>query len=291
MKTNDGSQADVSPRIEPHIFTLANGRKIHYLRRRGTGGRRIIFLHGFSGDAEGCRELIETLPAQYDVIVPDLPGFGSSDDPIFDSAGFKRVVEPLHELQRGCFGNEPAIIVGHSYGGMCAFYYASHYPDMAQGLMLFCPIIKYRFATRAASQFGMRLYQLLGLKRARKIYAARRFVDIQTWYLVRHASHRRYDRIKESRRREALAFRPSFLGMISLFDGFIKSADDLEHLVPTEIVVGIKDVIAHESSVQWYHKRSPKAKLTHIEGTHLFPVISPEATSEMIDAFARHHAS
>lgn len=288
MKTPASTETTLSPAITQHTYVLQNGRKITYLHRPGPG-QKIVFLHGFSGDSEGCKELIRALPDEYDVTVPDLPGFGQSDDPIFDKQGFVRTIEPLHEFIQGCFGSTKIFLVGHSYGGMCAFYYASHYPDAIRGIMLFCPIVKYRFATRAISQFGLRLYHLFGRERASKVYASKRFVDFQTWYLVRSVkSPEHYERIKLSRRREALAFRESFQDMINLFDGFIVSADGLNHRVPTEIIIGTKDAIAHKASTTWYTSRSHQATITTVDqGTHLFPVMSPDITAQMIDAFVR----
>lgn len=264
--------------------TLKNGRKVRYLRRKGTKGS-LMFLHGFSGDAEGCRELMSRMPDGYDVVVPDLPGFGFSDDPVFDDKGFKRLIEPLAELADHCYGNRRFHMVGHSYGGMCAFYFAAAYPGRLRSLTILAPIIRYRFLTHAVSRFGMKLNELLGPRYSRKIYAAHVFVDMQTMYLARGVSLRRYQSLRMARRREANAVRPSFPRMIELFDRFQTAAADMRQEVPTLIVIGKHDTIADRESGDWFAKRSSDASITTLKSTHLFPVLIIDETVDLIGRF------
>jgi len=84
---------------------------------RGGSGTPLLFLHG--SDAFGdWLPFMETLALEYDVIVPDHPGFGRSDTPqwldnIGDLAHFYRAL--IDEL-----GLHDVVLAGHGLGGWIA---------------------------------------------------------------------------------------------------------------------------------------------------------------------------
>lgn len=102
-------------------------------------GKTVLLLHGKSFTGEYWAHTIETLQAQgYRVIVPDQIGFGKSTKPDiayhFDTlAGNTKTL--LDKL-----GITRAAIVGHSFGGMLAVYFARNYPDTTAVLALESPI-------------------------------------------------------------------------------------------------------------------------------------------------------
>src|SRR3989440_11805605 len=60
-----------------HSVTI-DGCKTHY--RRGGKGAPLVFLHGASG-APVVLPFMEKLAQRFDVLVPDHPGYGQSDEP------------------------------------------------------------------------------------------------------------------------------------------------------------------------------------------------------------------
>jgi pimeloyl-ACP methyl ester carboxylesterase len=64
----------------PHSETMLDvrGTRIHVLR--GGSGPPLIFLHGASGHV-GWLPFLEALSQSFDVLAPEHPGFGASDDP------------------------------------------------------------------------------------------------------------------------------------------------------------------------------------------------------------------
>ena len=102
-------------------------------------GKTVVLLHGksFSGDYWG--HAITTLAADgYRVVVPDQIGFGKSAKPdirySFDllARNTKALLDKL--------GIQRAAIVGHSFGGMLAVYFARDYPETTAVLALENPI-------------------------------------------------------------------------------------------------------------------------------------------------------
>jgi pimeloyl-ACP methyl ester carboxylesterase len=102
-------------------------------------GKTIVLLHGKSFSGDYWAEPIKMLTAKgYRVVVPDQLGFGKSAKPdirySFDllARNTKALLDQL--------GIERAAIVGHSFGGMLAVYFARDYPDVTQVLVLENPI-------------------------------------------------------------------------------------------------------------------------------------------------------
>src|SRR5690242_5366279 len=64
----------------PHAEAMLEVRGTRIRVLRGGAGRPLIFLHGASGHV-GWLPVFEQLSARFDVIAPEHPGFGTSDDP------------------------------------------------------------------------------------------------------------------------------------------------------------------------------------------------------------------
>lgn len=109
-----------------------NGIQLAYERRgRGTA---LVLVHGFPLDHHLWDEVVPLLENSFDIIRPDLRGFGESttvdsaygmDDYASDIAGL------LDQLQI-----QKAAIVGHSMGGYVALAFARLYPERVTGLGL-----------------------------------------------------------------------------------------------------------------------------------------------------------
>src|SRR5262245_33558198 len=98
-----------------HLFESIGGCKVSVLR--GGAGAPLLFLHGARG-AGTWLPFFNTLAEQYEVLVPEHPGFGRSDTPegletIGDLADFYR--ELIDQL-----GLHEVHLVGSSIGGWIA---------------------------------------------------------------------------------------------------------------------------------------------------------------------------
>lgn len=109
-----------------------NGIKLAY-ERRGQG-TPLVLLHGFPLDHHLWDEVVPLLEDTFDMVIPDLRGFGESttvessytmDDYAADIAGL---------LDR--LGIQKAAIVGHSMGGYVVLAFARLYPERVSGLGL-----------------------------------------------------------------------------------------------------------------------------------------------------------
>jgi pimeloyl-ACP methyl ester carboxylesterase len=102
-------------------------------------GKAVVLLHGKSFGGDYWADTIKVLTGLgYRVIAPDQIGFGKSAKPnirySFDllARNTKTLLDKL--------GVKQAAIVGHSFGGMLAVYFARDYPEVTQVLVLEDPI-------------------------------------------------------------------------------------------------------------------------------------------------------
>ena len=123
-----------------HQYLDANGIRIHYVRHGE--GLPLVLLHGWPEFWLTWRKNIPLLAEGFDVVAPDLRGFGDSDKPALpDPPGdlLKDYVEDLRGLA-DALGFERFGIVSHDVGAYVAQAFARGYPERLSGLFFFnCP--------------------------------------------------------------------------------------------------------------------------------------------------------
>ena len=99
-----------------------------------TDAPRVVCLHGVTSHGRHFARLAASL-AEFHVLAPDLLGHGFSPfDPPWDLAAHAdAIVETV--------GREPAVLVGHSFGGRVAFELAARAPKLVPKLVLLDPAI------------------------------------------------------------------------------------------------------------------------------------------------------
>lgn len=112
---------------------LLNGKKI-YCRFIGNG-EPVLLVHGFGEDGDVWKHQAEFLKDQYRLIIPDLPGSGSSA--IVDDMSIEGMAQVLKNLldAEGITGK--LAIIGHSMGGYITLAIAEKYPGLLNRFGLF----------------------------------------------------------------------------------------------------------------------------------------------------------
>ena len=101
--------------------------------RQGTGVP-LVLIHGYPLDRSIWEPLVGPLGEDFELIMPDLRGFGGSH--VADASGSidaygSDVTGLLRQLQV-----PRAIVAGHSMGGYVALGIVRHHPEMVAGLCL-----------------------------------------------------------------------------------------------------------------------------------------------------------
>jgi len=110
------------------------GYRVSAIRAGDPNGRRIIFVHGTPGSADGWADFLASVPPGLEHVAVDRPGFGASG-PDFAIVSLHEQAAALAPLlvQRG--GRWP-VLVGHSLGGPIVAQLAADQPGRVGALVI-----------------------------------------------------------------------------------------------------------------------------------------------------------
>ncbi|WP_162558701.1 alpha/beta fold hydrolase [Robertkochia solimangrovi] len=105
----------------------------------GKGDLTLVLLHGLGSSSEAFRKIIDGLPANYNVITLDLPGYGKNEQVNF-TPGMSAYATLIRDMMRET-GKSNVVLFGHSMGGQIAMKLAVDNPEESwlKGLFLIAP--------------------------------------------------------------------------------------------------------------------------------------------------------
>jgi proline iminopeptidase len=117
-------------------FAESNGVKIYY-RIFGTGTPILIINGGPGLNSDGFVELAKTLSAHHQTIIYDQRGTGKSTMQQIDASTItmQLMIDDIENLRKH-LKIERWIVLGHSFGGMLASYYATLFPNKITAMIL-----------------------------------------------------------------------------------------------------------------------------------------------------------
>jgi pimeloyl-ACP methyl ester carboxylesterase len=270
------------PVFAPIQRTTVDGLEVAY--RRAGEGRTVLLLHGIPTSSRIWDGVGDELTTHFDVIAPDLVGYGESAKPVDRdvSMAAQAVLMPklLDEL-----GVERVVLVGHDLGGAVAQLMAVDAPERVAGLVLIdsvsfdsWPIFRMRVMRATAPPF------------------ARRWPH--AWFRFFESSLRRY--VPAGEPREALAASlAAWSSDRAAAEAFFRNARAMdpriteevaprlaEIRVPAHVVWGKRDPF---QKVRWAPKLRdaiPGATLTVLNGGHFLPWDRPAEVAAEIRSLA-----
>ena len=115
--------------------TWVQGRPAAY--STAGAGLPVVFLHGWALGQHTYRDVVERIAAEgVRVIAPSMPGFGDTGElpnASFSLSGYAAWVADLLDALEI---DEPAVLVGHSFGGGVAARFAHDHPQRTRSLVL-----------------------------------------------------------------------------------------------------------------------------------------------------------
>ncbi|MEV0285408.1 alpha/beta hydrolase [Kribbella sp. NPDC050820] len=121
--------------VAPVRIEVGAGHRLA-VRRRGDGGVPLLLIHGFPCTSRiWSRNLVPLADAGFDVVAPDLRGYGDSDfapDDFYDLNAFNTDLTGLFDR----LGWDRAVVAGHDLGAMIAIDLANRHPDRVDRLVI-----------------------------------------------------------------------------------------------------------------------------------------------------------
>lgn len=250
----------------------------------------IIMIHGFRGTHHGL-DLIAKQLDEYQVIVPDLPGFGESK-PFDGTHSLENYVKWLSKFIVDLKLLTPPILLGHSFGSIIASRYASENPQTISQLILVNPIGAP--ATKGPKKLMTQLaliYYWLGIKLpeslAKRLLSLKSVIMIMSITMAKtkdktlrkfiHNQHLTHFNSFSSRKSVTEAFKTSVQHNVSDVAGKITNQ--------TLLIAGDRDDITPVSKQRQLAKVFPNAKLRIIKNVgHLTHYEKP---TEVVDAIKK----
>ncbi len=114
----------------------ANGAALHY-QTFGSGPAMVIINGGPGMNSEGFIGVAQLLGNDYQTIIYDQRGTGQSTLPITDETTITMdlMVQDIEALRKH-LGFDQWVVLGHSFGGILASYYATRHPEFIRGMVL-----------------------------------------------------------------------------------------------------------------------------------------------------------
>lgn len=115
-------------------ITSSDGVKLHAVTCGA--GRLILFLHGFPEHWEAWSSQLQRFGRENLAAAIDMRGYNLSEKPSEVTAyTLPRLVEDIRCVVDALSPNEPAVIVGHDWGGIAAWAFAREHPDRLDRLI------------------------------------------------------------------------------------------------------------------------------------------------------------
>ncbi len=118
-------------------YYIKDGENLIHLTTYGKGEPILIINGGPGMSSEGFQSLAEKLGKKNLAIIYDQRGTGQSKLEKVDASTItmKGMLEDIEKI-RTYLKIDEWVVLGHSFGGMLASYYTSHYPERTKGLIL-----------------------------------------------------------------------------------------------------------------------------------------------------------
>jgi len=113
-----------------HHTAQVNGTRLHYVT--AGEGPPVMLLHGWPQTWYEWRHVIGLLAGEYQVVAPDLRGFGYSAKPAagYDAATMAADLEALNDH----LGLRDVTVLGHDWGAVFGYVYAAKTPGQVRAL-------------------------------------------------------------------------------------------------------------------------------------------------------------
>jgi pimeloyl-ACP methyl ester carboxylesterase len=240
------------------------------------GGDPVLLIHGTGGNVwDPLPELLAA--AGHRVIAYDRRGFGGSThpaikDPPRHTADAVSLLEALNAA--------PAIVVGHSMGGIIALDLAARQPELVRALVLVEPPLHFKQHPSAKMIRGLLTAQVIRRVRGEQV-AAERFFRFAT---STTDGGNGYDLTPPEERAKLLANAPAVMRELDSGTGEHVTAADIARIgCPVVCLVGSITLPDYARAAERIAEARPATRLVTVQGAgHVLPVTHSQAVVDAV---------
>lgn len=155
--------ADLFPGFESRWIATPGGR---VFARIGGDGPPLVLLHGYPQSHVMWHRVAPALAGRFRLVIPDLPGYGSSDVPEFtdDHRHFtKRAMAAAIVAAMGELGHARFALAGHDRGARVAYRMALDHPERLSRLAVLDILPTFDYWARLDRALALRIYHWMFL--------------------------------------------------------------------------------------------------------------------------------
>jgi pimeloyl-ACP methyl ester carboxylesterase len=267
-----------------------NGREVFYMQSGDRESKHVLLmLHGFMSDYRSLQMVAENIELGTNTVLllPDLPGFGSSEALSDHEPSLDEYVDWVVEFLKVAAPEAKNItLMGYSFGCYLAIELAARRSDALNGLVLLTPVIKVAAAVRLYTS-GMEMLAKLSLDAAQVLYKWRPHFDLTNLYLARSRHPDRVLAMLRHRREDLSALQPKVVL------GLSRDLIDIDLLgaaprvtCPVFMVLAKDDTLAVNSASEEFGRQlgSPMKEIHILQKCgHMVPFEEPELVVTLLN--------
>ncbi len=117
------------PQSETSQITRPDGTQLNVETYGSKAAPRLIMTHGWGCDRQMWHYAVTQLSEHYRIVIWDLPGLGLSTQPLNGDYSVVKMANDLRAVLEAT-GSQPAVLVGHSIGGMITLTFCKLFPEL-----------------------------------------------------------------------------------------------------------------------------------------------------------------
>ena len=242
----------------------------------------VVCVHGSASNGGQWRSFRQALRGRCRVFTPDLIGYGSRRYRPNGRFSLQNEVDAIIE-QIGDIA-EPFHLIGHSYGGAVATYFAKKYPERVKSLILYEPA---NFAMLYHE--GLHTEASKEIRRVRSTFRNGTGTTISRWRAARHfisywSGAKAWRQFKFSQRSWIAAVTPK---VAAEFDALIAAEDTMTDMsdldMPVKIICGTHTRLAAKRVCQLMAEQIRDCRLLQLVNLrHMAPLTDPAAVNPLL---------